>query len=204
MTLRQAQEAGGKRTSDVKHPARWPFDERVNFVISQLQEPKTNEAVRERVEERKRARAVRAAARAVDEDRSAEYREALRELREANSAKHPERAVFDAIFKMRDARELVRAIGKASTDENSFLPEHRKPDVVAAVHDLAIGAIETLFALGHNDRAVSVEALADVASYLKAFNRTNVASGFNGVVIDADSRRDVADPRVITLNGDIA
>src|SRR5579884_3416577 len=117
MTLRQAQEAAGKRTSDVKHPSRWPFDERVDFLITQLQDNATNEAVRERVEGRKKARATRTAARAVQEERSAEYREALRELREANNAKHPERAVLDAIFKLRDAREYVRAVGKASTEE---------------------------------------------------------------------------------------
>jgi hypothetical protein len=204
MTLRQAQQAAGKRTSDVKHPSRWPFDERVEFIITQLQDNATNEAVRERVDGRKKARAARAAARAVQEERSAEYRDALRELREANNAKHPERAVLDAIFKLRDAREYVRAVGKASTDEQSFVPEHRKPDVVVAVRDLAVGAVETLVTLGLNDPAVSIEALADIAEHLQMLNRRKVASGFSGIVIDAEAQGDVTQPKVTVLDAEPA
>jgi hypothetical protein len=82
MTLRQAQVAAGKRPADAKHPSRWDFDERVEFLITQLQDAEMNKAVRQHAEERKHARSARAAARAVEEERSAEYREALRELRE--------------------------------------------------------------------------------------------------------------------------
>jgi hypothetical protein len=118
--------------------------------------------------------------------RSAEYREALRELREKTNAKHPERAVYDAIFKLRDAREYVRAVCKASADEHSFVPEHRKLDVVEAVRDLALGAIEAIEALGVNDPSLSTDALAMLANHLQPFNRTKIASGFSGVVIDAE------------------
>lgn len=186
MTLRQAQIAAGGRPADAKHPSRWRFEERVDFLITQLQDEAVNRAVREQADERKKARAVKAAARAVDEERSAEYREALRELRERNSAKDPERAVYDAIFKLRDAREYVRAVGKASTDERSFLPEHRKPDVVDAMRDLAVSAVEALVALGSSDPSISRDALLVVAEHLQMFSRPKVTSGFAGVVIDAE------------------
>jgi hypothetical protein len=186
MTLREAQTALGGRPADAKHPSRWPFEDRVDYLITQLQDETINKAVREQAEERKRTRAVKAAARAVDEERSAEYREALRELRERNNAKDPERAVYDAIFKLRDAREYVRAVGKASTDEQSFVSEHRKPDVVDAMRDLAVSAVEALVALGSTDPSMSRDALFAVADRLQMFNRPKVASGFVGVVIDAD------------------
>lgn len=186
MTLRQAQVAAGKRPADMKHPSRWSFDERVEYLITQLQDDAINAAVRDHVEQRKHARSVRAAARAVEEERSAEYREALRELREKNNAKHPERAVYEAIFKLRDAREYVRAVGKASTDEHSFVPEHRKPDVVVAVRDLTLSAVEALAALGMNNPSLSMDALMTVANHLRTLYRAEVKSNFNGVVIDAE------------------
>ena len=133
MTLRQAQKATGKNPADTEHPSRWSIDRLVPFIITQLQDTTISKAVRAELEDRKGARAARAAAKMVDEERSAEYREALRELREARDAKSPERAVYEVIFKLRDAREYIRAVGKASDDEMSFVPEHRRPDVATAV-----------------------------------------------------------------------
>lgn len=197
MTLRGAQQAAGGRTSDVKHPSRWPFQERVDFVITQLQDADTNKAVREHAETRKHARSVRAAARAIEEEKSAEYREALRALRERNNAKHPERAVFEAILKLREHREFVRAVAKAATDEHSFVPEHRKPDVALALRDLAIGTIEALTALGVRDASVSDPALEAIDAHLHRLQRTRVASGFDGVVIDAEAPAGAASEHTI-------
>lgn len=185
MKLREAQVATGKTPADTEHPSRWDFDRRVEFVIIQLQDTDTAKAVREKVDGRKHARAVRAASRAVEEELSAEYREALREFREARDAKSPERAVYDAIFKMRDAREYVRAVAKASMGEDSFIPDNRKTEVIAAVRDLALGSIEGLVALGANDPALVKDALDALGSYMQPFNRAKVSSDFNGTVIDA-------------------
>ncbi|MDQ1629565.1 MAG: hypothetical protein QOI54_3309 [Actinomycetota bacterium] len=203
MTLRGAQRAYGKTPADTEHPSRWPLERRVDYLITQLQDPPTAKAVREQVEGRKFARAARAASRAVEEERSAEYREALRELREARDAKHPERAVYDAIFKLRDAREYVRAVGRASADVHSFMPDHRKPDVVAAVRDLALGAIEVLGALSANDPGVSSQALKDVLDGLSSPNKTNESANFDGTVDSQWQETDTRPSDGTVLHGEL-
>jgi hypothetical protein len=185
MTLREAQVVAGKAPADTEHPSRWKVERRIDFVITQLQDKAIAQGVREQIEGRKHARAVRAAARAVEEERSAEYREALRELREARDSKHPERAVYDVIFKLRDALEYVRAVGRAGVEEHSFLPDHRRPDVLTAMRDLATGALHAMVAVGVTDRALMSAALGAVDEVLKAVSHPEV-SGFSGVVIRVD------------------
>ena len=48
----------------------------------------------------------------VDEERSAKYREALRELREARDAKYPDRAILEVVFKFRASSEEYCACGR--------------------------------------------------------------------------------------------
>jgi hypothetical protein len=159
MTLRQAQIATGKNPADTEHPSRWGLDRLVPFIITELLDARVSKAVRAELETRKGARAARTAARMVDEERSAEYREALRVLREARDAKSPERAVYEVIFKLRDAREYVRAVAKASDDEMSFVSKERRPDIVAEVRYLALTVVDALGRLGLKDAELSAEAL---------------------------------------------
>ena len=179
MTLRQAQISIGKEPADTEHPSRWGLDRKVPFIVAELMDATTNSAVRADLDGRKGARAARAAAKMVDEERSAEYREALRGLREARDAKSAERMVYEVIFKLRDAREYARAVGKASGDEMSFLPADRRPDVVAAIRDLALTAIDVLAQSGLKDEPTAVEAVAAIRGHLGE----NRDVSDNGVVI---------------------
>ena len=164
MTLRQAQQAIGKQPADTEHPSRWSLDRKVPFIVTQLMDATTNKAVRDDLDGKKGARAARAAAKMVDEERSAEYREALRELREARDAKSAERMLYEVIFKLREFREYLRAIGKASGDEMSFLRADRRPDVVAVVQDLALTAVEVLRQYELEGEAAATDALAAIRS----------------------------------------
>lgn len=186
MTLRGAQAAAGRRTSDDAHPDRWSLDRRVTFVVSQLQDKELNQTLQAEVEGQKHARQVRKAARDVQDETSAAYREARRELRDRYNAQGPEAAILKAIFRLREAAESVRAVGRAAIDEDSWLPEHRKPDVVAAVRDLAIISVEALAAIGVRDRALTAAAFAGLSQRLRSFDRPNLASGSSesGLVID--------------------
>lgn len=102
----------------------------------------------------------------VDEERSAEYREALRELRDAREAKSPERAIYDMIFKLRDAREYVRAVGKVSDDEMSFLHTDRRPEIVAAMRDLALTIVDVLASSRLNNEPVAADALSALKQHI--------------------------------------
>lgn len=159
MTLRQAQKATGKNPADTEHPSRWGLERLVPFIITQLLDPATSRAVRAELDTRKGARAARTAVKMVDEERSAEYREALRELREARDAKSPERAIYEIIFKLRDHREYVRAVGRASDDEMSFVSDDRRPDIAAELRDLAFTVVDVLGHSGLKDENLSGEAL---------------------------------------------
>lgn len=184
MTLRAAQVAAGRRASDDAHPDRWSLSRRATFVIAQLQDPELNKTVRAEVEGQRHARAVRKAALVVEEEVSAAYREARRELRDKYNAQGPEAAILKAIFQLREGAEFVRAVGRAAVEENSWLPEHRKPDVVAAVRDLAIIASDTLAAIGVHDRSLISDALDALSERLSRITHPRVESGFSGTVID--------------------
>jgi hypothetical protein len=186
MTLRDAQKAAGKIPSDHRHPSKWPWDDRIEYLVTQLQDPVTAKAVRDHVEGRKHARSARAAARAVEEERSAEYREALRELREARDAKTPERATYEALFKLRDAREYVRAIAKATDDEHSFLPAERLSEIVVAVHQLADGAVETLGALSTKEPAAVSKAVNSIIDCLEPLLKPATLATIKGEVFNPE------------------
>lgn len=186
MTLREAQVASGKTPADTEHPLRWDLNRRVEFIITQLQETAIAKAVREELEGRKRSRAAKAAVKMVEEDRSAEYRDALRELRDARDAKSPERAVYELIFKLRDYREYVRAVGKMSTDEMRFLPDHRRPDVIAAVRDLAVTALDAITLCGANEEQLVAGALVEVKRHIAELEGVELAGRSAGVVIQGE------------------
>lgn len=182
MTLRAAQAALGKNPADTEHPSRWSLDRRVPFIINQLLDKVTTKAVREELDGRKKARSAKAALKMVEEDQSAEYRLALRQLREARDAKHPERAAYDALFKIREAREYVRAIGKATGDEDSFVPEHLRPDLVAALRDLATASFDSIDSFGTQQDATR-EALTTLKTYIDTMQPREVSTAFDGRVI---------------------
>jgi hypothetical protein len=205
MTLREAQVATGKNPADTEHPSRWSQERRVLFVTTELQDAAISKAVREELEGRKSARAAKAAVKMAEEDRSAEYREALRELREARDAKHPERASYEVIFKLRDSREYVRAVGKMSSDDGQFLPKHRLPDVVTAIRDLATTALDAIVLTGLKDESLSFKALAAIKSYLEDLGTSKSLDTFEGVVIqgEVDSpRTELLRPK--TIDGTLA
>jgi hypothetical protein len=182
MTLRQAQKATGKNPADTEHPSRWGLDRLVPFIITQLLDTAISKAVREELDTRKGARAARTAVKMVDEERSAEYREALRELREARDAKSPERAIYEIIFKLRDYREYVRAIGKASDDEMSFVSDDRRPDIAAELRDLAFAVIDVLGHSGLKDEHLSAEAIEAIKDRIS----TMQDAAHKGVVIPGE------------------
>ena len=63
-------------------------------------------------------------------------------MRDARDAKSPERAVLEVIFKLREIQKsTLRAVGKASGDEVSFIPDDRRPDIIAVVRDVALTSI---------------------------------------------------------------
>jgi hypothetical protein len=186
MTLREAQIASGRTPADTEHPSRWSLERRVLFIITQLQDAATTKAVRDELEGRKRTRAAKAAVKMVDEDRSAEYRAALRELRDARDAKHPERAAYEVIFKLRDSREYVRAVGKMSGDDGGFLPDHRRPDVISAIRDLAVTALDAIALSGLKEEPLVAEVLAAVRAHLENLPGSEAADRFDAVIIQGE------------------
>jgi hypothetical protein len=69
------------------------------------------------------------------EERTAEYREALRNLRQAQAAKSPNRALLEVIFRMRETAEYLRAVVAAAMDPVAPLAaDHRKPDLINAIN----------------------------------------------------------------------
>jgi hypothetical protein len=201
MTLRQAVEATGKNPADTEHPSRWSSERRVIFIIAQLLDATISKAVRKELDGRKGARAAKAAAKMVDEERSAEYREALRELREKRDAKHPDRAAYEVIFKLREEREYVRAVGKASGDEVSFLPAHLRPDVIAAVRDLVTAAVDTIAVSSLKEEPSAAEALDVIRTHIGELRGTQLTSQRTGIIIPGEVQQPPAqssEPKIIS------
>jgi hypothetical protein len=119
----------------------------VTSVVTWLLEPEVEHEVSEQLQERRKARRARAAVRMAGEERSAEAREALRELRDLHEAKSPERAGLEAVAKLRLSVDHVRAIEVASASAEAFLPAHRIPDLVRALRDLGWIAVHTIAAI---------------------------------------------------------
>jgi hypothetical protein len=201
MTLREAIAATGKDPADTEHPSRWSTERRVPFIIAQLLDPTISKAVRQELDERKGARAAKTAAKMVDEERSAEYRNALRELREKRDAKHPNRAAYEAIFKLREEREYVRAVGKASSDQVSFLPAPMRPDVIAAIRDLVITSIDTISLSSLKEEPSAAEALDVIRTRVRELQGTQLTSQPAGKIIPGEVQQpstQSSEPKIIS------
>jgi hypothetical protein len=182
MTLRRAREMIGKAPSDIDHPSRWSLERRVTSVVTWLLEPEVESQVREQLQEKRKARRARAAARMAAEERSAEAREALRELRDLHEAKSPERAALEAVAKLRLSVDYVRAIEVASASAEAFLPAHRIPDLVRALRDLGEVTVHTIASIS-DDAAQRSEALRQIRLALsQAAENVAGSSGKNSVV----------------------
>jgi hypothetical protein len=199
MTLREAQIAIGKNPADTEHPSRWPMDRRVPFLISQLQDDKTNHAVRAHLDDQKKARQVRATANAVTDDLRANFRDAQRQLRELRDAKSPETAAYEALFELRKHVEYLRAVGKACTEEDSFIPKSRRPDIVSVIRDTTVLAVEVLAALSPTEPTAR-DAAADIATRLTQVTGHALGSSFTGTIISGD---DDDDPGFV-IDGELA
>jgi hypothetical protein len=146
MSMRAAAQAAGKAPID-GGPAlhRLSDDELAEYAISILKQKPINDLVTQKLRERKAARRLSAATRAAEDDRSAEYKQAYRDYRQAQSSKSPELAVLDAIFKLRELSEFVRILPE--WDAAGGLPGHRRDDVISAIsaaHDATAEALDQM------------------------------------------------------------
>ena len=172
MTVRQAAEVAGKKPIDAKPVHRMTLEGRADHVVGLLMDKQLNELVIKKLEDRRAVRRTRRAAQMAADERSAEFKEAMRSLRQAQAVKSPEVAFLEVVFKLQEAAEYVRAVLVAALDTEAsapLVPEHRKPDLICA--------IETLVGVGY-----------DALDTLKSAPR---AKGPKGTVIDVD----VAKPR---------
>jgi len=148
MTMREAAGAAGKKPLDAKPRERMSVEQRAAEAIALLSDKAVNDLVLTRLEERREVRRKTKAARLAAEERSAEYREALRDLREAQAAKSPDRVFLEVVFKMRETSEYLSAVVSAVTDpEAPLVPDHRKPDLVNAINAVAEAATSAILAL---------------------------------------------------------
>ncbi len=144
MTVREAAVLAGKKPIDAKPVHRLSLEERADHVVGLLMDKQLNEQVLKKLEDRRAARRTRRAARMANDERSAEFKEAMRSLRQAQATKSPEVAFLEVVFKLQESAEYVRAVLTAATDSEArvpLVPEHRKPDLICA--------IETLVDVGH-------------------------------------------------------
>lgn len=159
MSVREAAEAAGKKPIDAKPRTRMTPEERASEVIALLADKNVNELVIAELTERKEVRRKLRAARAAEDERSAEYKEARRRLHEAQSARSPDRAFLEVVFKMQETAEYLRAVLDAAMDEEApLVPEHRIPDLVTSIEKVRVAAQDTLSALlkatGQSDTVV--------------------------------------------------
>jgi hypothetical protein len=103
-----------------------------------------NDRVQQLLAERRARRRIQRAARAAADERSAEYREARRQLHEAQAVKSPDHAFLEAVFKVRELAEYLHAVTAAVLEpEVAPVPIARVPDLLAAV-DAASEAVAAL------------------------------------------------------------
>lgn len=155
MTVREAAEAAGKQPIDAKPLQRMSQAEKVNFAVTLLMDKKLNDDVVAELKSRRVARRAERAARMAADERSAEYKEAMRALRVAQATKSPEVAFLEVVFKLQEAAEYVRAVVAAATDTEAtipLIPPHREPELLMA--------IDALVDVGHE----ALDALAPVAA----------------------------------------
>lgn len=155
MSVRAAAEAAGKKPIDAKPRTRMTPEEQATEVIALLADKNVNDLVIAELMERKEVRRKLRAARAAADERSAEYKEAMRRLHEAQSAKSPDRAFLEVVFRMQETAEYLRAVLDAAMDEEApLVPEHRIPDLVASIEKVRAAAHETLSALSKESERV--------------------------------------------------
>lgn len=165
MSVREAAEAAGKKPIDAKPRTRMTPEERATEVIALLADKSVNDLVIAELMERKEVRRKLRAARAAADERSAEYKEARRRLHEAQSAKSPDRAFLEVVFRMQETAEYLQAVLDAAMDEEApLVPEHRIPDLLASIEKVRAAAHITLSALSKDaERADAVVIDVDVA-----------------------------------------
>ena len=165
MTVRESAVAAGKRPIDAKPDERLSEEERADRVISLLGDKTVNELVIEKLDKRGAVRRMRRAARKSDDDRSDEYKDALRQLRQAQSAKSPDVAFLEVVFQIQRATEYLRAVLSATTVDDGqepLVPSIRKPDLLLAIEALAGVAEEALAQLGDGSSNVHGGDIIDV------------------------------------------
>lgn len=150
MTVREAAAAAGKKPIDAKPVTRMDLEEKADLVVALLMDKKVNDQVTSRLLERGAVRRTQRAARLASDERSAEYKHAMRALREAQTTKSPHVAFLEVVFKLQEAAEYVRAVVAAVNDtegESPLVPEHRRPELIFAIDALADVAEQALSAL---------------------------------------------------------
>lgn len=165
MTVRQAASAAGKKPIDSIPDERLSDTQRADRVIALLSNKVVNELVITQMNERVSVRRMKRAARMVQDERSNEYKEALRQMRQAQATKSPELASIEVIFKIQEATEYLRAVRVAalpSDGQPPLMPETRKPDLLLAVEALTQVAQDTLRTLTSGPSGIDLEGVIDV------------------------------------------
>lgn len=155
MTVRQAMRAAGKRQPDAPATHTLSLDEQADHVITLLTDKRLNDLVLKRLVEQRGQRRMRRAAQMAEDERSAEFKEAMRHLRQAQATKSAETAFLEVVFKLREAAEYVRAVLSAATQTDApepLVPQHRQPDLIHALTALANSTAEALDALRDHDQ----------------------------------------------------
>lgn len=158
MTMRAAAIAAGKKPFDLRHPRLEDLDTRAERILSWLTDKALNERVAALLAERRAGRRQRRLVKLADDERSAEYKEALANLRRAQNLKSPETAYLEVVFKLQQSAEYVRAVLAALNDTESLVPlvpEHRRPDLIYAIEALVDVALEALHSLKNDDTRVA-------------------------------------------------
>jgi len=163
MTVREAAAAAGKKPIDAKPVTRMTLDERAEHVLSVLADKQVNDLVLMKLRDRSAVRRIHRAAEANDDDRSAEYKQAMRNLRQAQAAKSPESAFIEVVFKIQQAAVYLRAvlIAATSADGPRLVPEHRKPDLVLVIESLRTVADTALSSLTEASRSTATTPSSD-------------------------------------------
>jgi hypothetical protein len=165
MTVRESALAAGKKPIDAKPDERLTADQRADRAISLLGDKTVNELAIEKLSERGAVRRMRRAARMASDDRSAEYKDALRELRQAQQSKSSELAFLEVVFRIQQATEYLRAVRSAAVAEDGqapLVPDVRRPDLILAIEALAEVAQESLESLTNGTSGVDDTGIIDV------------------------------------------
>lgn len=169
MTVREAAELAGKKPIDAKPVHRMSLEERADHVVGLLMDKQLNDLVLKKLDHRRAVRRTRRAARMAADERSAEFKEAMRTLRQAQATKSPDLAFLQVVFKLQESAEYVRAVLAAVMDTETtvpLVPEHRKPDLICALDtlvDVGHEALDVLKKVPKSDKQFGTIIEADVA-----------------------------------------